>query len=152
MICSIPWNEVDNIAELGSGTGAITKYIQEYKQTHTKVLLFEKERHLKKMLEIQYPNFKCYSDACQLNDIIRSEKIHQLDCILSGLPFFNFPQVIRDQLMNNILKSLKSNGIFIAFQYSKQMKNQFSIDFDIEEIHFVPLNFPPAFVFVCRKR
>jgi phospholipid N-methyltransferase len=79
------------------------------------------------------------------------ENIQQLDCILSGLPFFNFSQNLRDHLMDEIYQSLKPNGLFIAFQYSMQMKKQFAQYFAIEKIDFVPLNIPPAFVYVCRK-
>ena len=81
-----------------------------------------------------------------------NEKIEQIDCILSGLPFFNFSQLIRDKLIEQIIMSLKPGGLFIAFQYSQQMKKQLSQHFDIEEILFVPMNVPPAFVYICRKK
>jgi phospholipid N-methyltransferase len=32
------------------------------------------------------------------------------------------------------------------------MRRQLERQFDIEHIHFVPFNVPPAFVYVCRKR
>jgi phospholipid N-methyltransferase len=78
--------------------------------------------------------------------------IEHLDCVVSGLPFFNFPQAIRNQLLEQITLSLKPNGSFIAFQYSLQMNKQFSQHFVVDKIKFVGLNFPPAFVYVCRKR
>lgn len=54
--------------------------------------------------------------------------------------------------MDQILSSLKEDGLFIAFQYSKQMKKQLEQHFVIERICFVPRNLPPAFVYVCRKK
>ena len=100
----VNWNRVDHIAELGAGTGAITKYIDAVNLKDANVMLFEKEASL------------------------------------------------RDQLMDQIVTSLKPGGLFIAFQYSQQMKKQLSTLFDIEHVHYVPWNIPPAFVYVCRKR
>ncbi len=152
MIESVPWDEVENIAELGAGTGAITKYIRLAARGNTNVLLFETDKFMRGELKRQYPEFMCYPDCRELQHAMHSEKIERLDCIVSGLPFFNFPQELRDQLMEQILGSLKDNGLFIAFQYSQQMKKQLTERFDIEQIKFVPLNVPPAFVYVCRKK
>ena len=152
MVQSVPWDHVQNVAELGCGTGALTRYIQQARKPGTKVLLFEKEAHLQTQIAARYPEFPCYGEASQLDAVLQKEGIESLDCILSGLPFFNFPQELRDVLMNQIHDNLKKDGLFIAFQYSKQMKKQLSDLFDIQEIHFVPMNIPPAFVYVCRKR
>lgn len=40
--------------------------------------------------------------------------------------------------MRQIIHALKPGGLFIAFQYSQQMKNQLLQNFEIEHIHFVP--------------
>lgn len=152
MINAVPWHQVNNVAELGCGTGALTRYIEKAKSADTKVLLFEKEAHLHSQLAARFPHFPCYGEASQLDAVLQKEGIESLDCVLSGLPFFNFPQELRDVLMNQIHGALKKDGLFIAFQYSKQMKKQFSEIFDIQEIQFVPLNIPPAFVYVCKKR
>jgi len=152
MIKFVPGNDVTTIAELGAGTGAITKYIQKATRKNTKVLLFETDSYMRKELSRQYPDFPCYPDSCELQSAMHNESIEQLDCIISGLPFAAFPQAMRDKLMEQIIISLKDNGLFIAFQYSLQMKKQLSTHFDIEKIKVVLLNVPPAFVYVCRKK
>jgi len=152
MVGAVNWNQVYHVAELGAGTGPITKYIQLSKRKNTKVLLFERDPQLRNKLQKQYAHFSCYEDCRELGAAMKQENIQQLDCILSGLPFFNFPQEARDQLVDQIVRSLKPGGLFIAFQYSQQMKKQLQEHFEIERIHFVPLNIPPAFVYVCRKR
>lgn len=151
MIEHIEWDRVQCIAELGAGTGALTKQIAKYARKGTKVILFEKEPLLRERLELRFPEYPCYSNASQLKEVLDAEHIRQLDCIVSGLPFFNFPKALRNQLMEQIMLSLKPGGLFIAFQYSTQMKKQFAKHFTIENIDFVPLNIPPAFVYVCRK-
>ncbi|SFE93852.1 Phospholipid N-methyltransferase [Paenibacillus algorifonticola] len=152
MLESVPWNEATSVAELGAGTGAITKYIQAAKKKATKVILFEKDPYMREQLQEHYPEFSSYEDSSYLQASLHTEAIKQLDCIISGLPFSNFPQTMRDKLMEQILVSLKDDGLFIAFQYSLQMRSQLKEHFEIEKITFVPLNVPPAFVYVCRKK
>jgi phospholipid N-methyltransferase len=66
MINSVAWDDVRYIAELGSGTGAITKFIQEAKNADTQVLLFEKDPYLRRELANHFHKFCVYSDASQL--------------------------------------------------------------------------------------
>ncbi|WNR43339.1 class I SAM-dependent methyltransferase [Paenibacillus roseipurpureus] len=152
MVQSVPWHQVRNVAELGSGTGAITSWISSYVYPETNVFLFEKEGQMRSQLQRKYAGFACHSDACQLTTTISRYAIDQLDCIISGLPFFNFERNLRETLMKQIKQALKPDGHFVAFQYSLQMKTHFMKYFDIEKISFVPFNVPPAFVYVCRKR
>ncbi|MEC0229954.1 class I SAM-dependent methyltransferase [Paenibacillus alba] len=152
MLESVPWGQVKNVAELGAGTGAITKQMNNVLQEETQVMLFEKDSFLRGQLITRFPDYTCHEDACMLQSSVQSEGINELDCILSGLPFFNFPEPLREKLIQQIQVSLKPGGLFIAFQYSQQMRKRLNQQFDIERIHFVPLNVPPAFVYVCRKR
>lgn len=152
MLKPVRWEEAKAVAELGSGTGAITKHIRAAAGDHTQVILFEKDPYLRGKLQEQFADYTCYPDCSQLQLALQREGVSSLDCIISGLPFFNFPQEVRDQLMNEIVASLKEDGLFIAFQYSQQMKKQLMAHFEILAIRFVPMNLPPAFVYVCRKK
>ncbi|WP_438493249.1 class I SAM-dependent methyltransferase [Paenibacillus sp. IHBB 3054] len=152
MVKHAPWHEVKAVAELGSGTGAITRLIHTQVSETMKVLLFEMDENMRNNLQTDYPAFSCHSNAAHLVETMKQENINQLDCIFSGLPFFNFERDLRDTLVEQIYQALKPGGLFIAFQYSLQMKKQLSDKFIIEKINFVPLNIPPAFVYICRKR
>ncbi|SDK46655.1 methyltransferase domain-containing protein [Paenibacillus marchantiae] len=152
MVNQAPWLEVKAVAELGSGTGAITRYIHQQAQDSTQVLLFEMNETMRNNLKTEYPSFPCYSDASRLVESMKQEGVEQLDCVFSGLPFFNFESELRNTLVDQIHKALKPEGLFIAFQYSLQMKKTLSEKFIIEKIELVPLNVPPAFVYVCRKK
>lgn len=151
MVGPISWNEVDAIAELGSGTGAITRELRLHVSEKANVFLFEKDKKMMENLQEEFPEFLCSTNAVHLVNIINQHGVQQLDCVLSGLPFFNFSTELRKSLLNQVFESLKPGGYFIAFQYSLQMKRHISERFDIERIYYVPLNFPPAFVYVCRK-
>jgi phospholipid N-methyltransferase len=152
MLKPVPWSQVTSVAELGAGTGAITKHLNAALHKETKVLLFEKDPYLRDQLSTRFPEYVCYADASKIQPALLKEGMDGLDCILSGLPFFNFPQMKREQLMDQISASLKPGGLFIAFQYSIQMKKLLKQHFEIERIHIVPFNVPPALIYVCRKR
>ncbi|WP_256760314.1 class I SAM-dependent methyltransferase [Cohnella sp. WQ 127256] len=152
MVAAIPWHNVKAVAELGAGTGAITQSIVRSIYPGTEVYLFEKDTRMRKQLIQEYPEFICAANVANMQRILeKGSGVDQLDCIVSGLPFYNFPQQLRNQLMEQIIGALKPGGLFVAFQYSLQMKKQMSRHFKIESIKFVPMNFPPAFVYVCRK-
>lgn len=152
MVEQVPWEHIHSVAELGSGTGAITAFIQSHAAKSSKVFLFEKDEMMKNMLQKEYPDFICHTNALTLSRTIAEEGLSGLDCVISGLPFFNFPKEIRAALIQQVLEALKPGGYFIAFQYSLQMRKELSDAFRIEKVVFVPFNIPPAFVYVCRKR
>ncbi|WP_102273405.1 class I SAM-dependent methyltransferase [Cytobacillus massiliigabonensis] len=151
MVQQVSWEEVGAVAELGSGTGAITREIKSHASKKATVLLFEKDGEMNENLQREFPGYLCYENAVQLLNIMDHHDIKQLDCVISGLPFFNFSMELRERLLNQVIDSLKPGGYFIAFQYSLQMKKRLSKTFRIERIHYVPLNFPPAFIYVCKK-
>lgn len=152
MVDAVPWDRVHRVAELGAGTGPITEFIQARLWPEAKLVLFEKEPQLRSGLESRFPQFPCYPDVLEMQASIQQEGMDQLDCIISGLPFANFPQSLRDDILHQMELSLKPGGIFIAFQYSMQMRKQFEQMFELQEIRFVLFNVPPAFVYVCRKK
>lgn len=152
MVQSLPWDEVSAIAELGSGTGVITKEIKSRVSEKARVFLFEKDETMRENLQKKYPKYMCHTNAVHLKNAIMQHGVEELNCVISGLPFFNFPKELQELFISQIISSLKSEGYFIAFQYSFQMKKQLAKAFKIEKISFVPLNFPPAFVYLCRKK
>ncbi|MBD3919993.1 methyltransferase domain-containing protein [Paenibacillus sp. PR3] len=151
MVNAIREDSLGVIAELGAGTGAITRALAQRVHCDTKVVLFEKEPRLASELQAKFPDYHCYPAAEHMVDALHQNGIDQVDCIVSGLPFFNFSPAIRERLLEQITMSLKPGGQFIAFQYSLQMKPLLAKCFEIEDIRLVPLNLPPAFVYCCRK-
>ncbi|MEK8131862.1 rRNA adenine N-6-methyltransferase family protein [Paenibacillus filicis] len=152
MLDAVDFKQDLHIAELGSGTGAITQHLNRITTPGSQVFLFEKDPQLRADLAKHYPGYHPCAEATGLRSAIQERGVDQLDCIISGLPYFNFPQHLRDALMEQISVSLKPNGQFIAFQYSLQMKEQFSRYLEVEAIQWTWMNVPPAFVYICRKR
>nr|WP_145402101.1 methyltransferase domain-containing protein [Paenibacillus xylanexedens] len=152
VVHSVAWNEVSSIAELGSGTGAITRLIQHRTADPTKVFLFERDPGMRKRLKSTYPHFQVSSNASYLYKKTTQEALQSVDCIICGLPFFNFSNEMRQRILDQIQLALKPGGTLIVYQFSLQMKRTLNHHFIVEDVAFVPSNFPPAFVYVCRKK
>ncbi|WP_010492877.1 class I SAM-dependent methyltransferase [Paenibacillus elgii] len=152
LVSPIAWDEVKAVAELGAGTGAVTRFIRQANRGRAVTLLFEQDPLLRSKLGQHYPEAICCPDAAHMRQELERNGIPQLDAVISGLPFYNFTEQLRERLLEEIHSVLKPGGQFIAFQYSLQMKRALQQKFVLEKIAFVPWNVPPAFVYVCRKK
>lgn len=150
MVKPVQWDNARTIVELGAGTGVITRYIEKLRHPESQCIVFELDLKMRLILEEQYPGMDFHANATDLMGIIH-EKNLAVDCILSGLPFANFDQQLRNSILDGVVDSLKTGGVFITFQYSLQMKNQLQQRFSRVDIRFSPLNIPPAFVYCCYK-
>lgn len=151
MVEPIHWDQVKAVAELGAGTGVFTNHINALKSPNCKLAVFEKDEEMRDQLYTSYPDLNYFCDALKLSEKVQSIGMGPLDAVISGLPFALFEESDRDEIIDEVIRSLKPDGIFVAFQYSLQMKSLLKQKFSKVDISFVPLNIPPAFVYVCHK-
>lgn len=152
MLKPIDWRTATAVAELGAGTGVFTRGIARAKREECQMMLFEQDFEMRRRLAAEFPMAICRPDARELSKDLHLSGIASLDAVVSGLPFANFEQELRDQILDEVVLALKPGGVFVTFQYSLQMRRQLRKKFAKVELSFVPLNFPPAFVYVCRKQ
>ncbi|WP_340014410.1 methyltransferase domain-containing protein [Paenibacillus sp. FSL K6-1318] len=152
IVQSVRWDEIKTIAELGPGTGAITRLIRAQLPKSATVFLFERDPKMRSNLKKTYPEFMFHSNASYLLKRINQEHVHQLDSIICGLPFFNFSREMRQNILSQIHTALRPGGTLVLYQYSLHMKKRLAELFEIEKIQFEPFSFPPVFVYICRKK
>lgn len=150
MTTNLNWENISEAAELGAGTGVITRSIVRNMLPGTKLHVFEKDNEMRNGLQLKFPNVSYYEDACEIIKNIGNRK-GTLDAVFSGLPFTNFNKSLRTKIVEEVYHSLRPGGILVAFQYTTQMKKAFQTCFKEVDISFVPKNFPPAFVYICEK-
>jgi len=151
MLANLPWNDIETLVELGAGTGVFTDFIRKNKKESCQILVVEQDLDMREALQTKYSEFYYGVKAEKLDWLLRRYDLPQVDCIVSGLPFATFSESLRDKIMVAITHSLKPGGIFVAFQYSLQMRKTLKQNFRKVNIGFVPLNMPPAFVYCCKK-
>lgn len=146
----IDWEQVRNIAELGAGTGVFTRSIVRRARPDAKLLVFEIDPDLQRMIGGGHPGLKLYGDAQKLPEIMKDLGIDKLDAIISSLPFTVLPPAMTARILDAVQDTLAPGSTFVAYQYSKIMKAHFESRFAEIRTSFVPINVPPAFVYECR--
>jgi phospholipid N-methyltransferase len=140
------------IVELGAGTGPITKELVARVRPHTRLMVVELDPDFCKRLRSKFPGADIVEgDACQLDKLLADRGIRQVDHVVSGLPLPSFPPRLRDGVLGSASRCLAPNGTFrqlsvMPWVYRGLYRGYF------EDVRFklVPLNFPPAGVYVCR--
>ncbi|MGS2743279.1 class I SAM-dependent methyltransferase [Halomonas sp. LS-001] len=153
MVRCVEWEQADVIIELGAGTGVITQEINTLRCENSTFLSFEYENSLRENLTQRYPNVNFYKNAFQLKDQMAAQQQGKTraDCIISGLPFANFSPQQRSDLLSDIYEVLSPGGLFVAFQYTRQLQPFLISSYDKFDCHRVWANLPPAYVYLCQK-
>jgi phospholipid N-methyltransferase len=145
------WNQTKSVVELGAGTGVVTEQIVRRVNPSCQIFIFEIDSKLRQYLKNQFPGYIHCSDARYLKRELVVKGMKKVDCVISSLPFANFSKDDRLKILDEIQQVLSSNGVFVAYQYSLQMLPILKEYFEQVEVHFVLINLPPAFVYVCSK-
>ena len=154
MLKHIDFNTDKIIVELGPGTGVFTEKIIEKMGEDSKLLVFELNktfiRNLRKT--IKDDRVILINDSAEkIEEYLIKHSLYKADVIISSLPLSNFPQELKETIVQNSHKALKTFGKYIQFQYSRSNKEFVKSVFDKVTIGYTVLNFPPAFVFNCEK-
>lgn len=151
MLRGVDWGRMRTVVELGAGTGVFTKAIEAARHRESRFLVFEKEAGLRGELQRRFPSAELHADATELRGILAGDR-GGADCVISGLPFANFRPVQRRSLLSDIRRTLRPGGVFIAFQYSLQLRAELRGRFEAMDLELVLRNVPPAVVYRCRNR
>lgn len=154
MLKDIDFAAAKVIVELGPGTGVFTDKIVELMRPDAVLLVFELNDHFMEQLRNRYtdPRVRLIHDSAEkIQEYLDKEGLRHADVVVSSLPLANFPKELRDSILSAADDALVENGHYVQFQYSLQSKKQIKKTFKKMQIRFTPLNFPPAFVYACRK-
>lgn len=131
------------VVEFGAGTGPVTREILKRLPENGRLTCFEINGAFCRRLEaIDDPRLEVVND-----DAANCEyHVDHPDCVVSGLPLTLFD----DEARERILAIGGRSGRFIQLQYTPAVSRDIRRFFSDVRLKWVPLNFPPAFVYVCR--
>ncbi len=119
MLEGIAPDENNIILELGVGTGAITKHIQDIVPDDKSYLGIELDRNLVKSLKTKFPTLKMVrGNACDLKKIHQKSGLGKVGYIISCLPFVSIPNETGEQILSEIDKFMQKGCTFRTFQYA----------------------------------
>ncbi|WP_022728852.1 class I SAM-dependent methyltransferase [Fodinicurvata sediminis] len=151
IVSGIDWSSLGSIAELGAGTGVVTKAIDRQRSPDSEFLVFECDAYMRAALERRYDSVAVHDDAFDLRKVMESRGLSGLDCIVSGVPFVNFSQEDRTFLLQEIHDLLNPGGIFVALQFSRNIRSYLKSMYAEMNTTHVWANVPPAYVYHCRR-
>jgi len=144
------------IVELGAGTGPITEAVVRRLQPHTRFLAIERDADFARILRERFrdrPNMEIiHADVRDLDTILKTRGIAEVDYFVSGLPTPSLPVGVRRRLMASIRRYLTAEGVFsniteVPWYYWRYYNKVFQ---DVN-FQFVARNMPPGGVYHCRS-
>lgn len=132
------------VVEFGGGTGPVTREILRRLPSNARLTCFEVNRDFCRCLRrINDPRLRVVND-----DAANCGRyVSRPDCVISGLPL----TLLDDRARDTILTIAVRSGRYIQLQYTPVMGRDIRRFFSDVRLKFVPLNLPPAFIFVCRR-
>lgn len=108
------------VLELGVGTGAITKYLQEVVTTGESYLGIELDKDLVRLLRKNFPALKMVrGNACDTFSIYQKTGFGKVGYIICCLPFVSLPNEIGEKILSEVDKFMEQGScVFRTFQYA----------------------------------
>lgn len=119
MLEGIAPNENNVLLELGVGTGAITKFMQDRIPNKESYLGIELDKNLVKSLKAKFPglNIVC-ENACETFSIHQKSGLGKVGYIVCCLPFVSLPNEVGEKILWQIDKFMQKGCTFRTFQYA----------------------------------
>jgi len=155
MLASIDFDKAKQLVELGPGTGVFTDIIIERMRDDAQLLVFELNDEFYHNLNnrINDPRVQIIHDSAEnIAKYLPEEEQTNQDAVISSLPLMVFPDELRSAVVQAGYNALKSSGTYVQFQYSLQSKKFLENIYKSVRITFTIKNFPPAFVYTCKKK
>jgi len=119
MIAGISPSRDNAVLELGVGTGAITKFLQEIVPDEFSYLGVELDRDLVRLLKRSFPDMTvARGNAVDAWSIHQRSGIGKIGYIICCLPFVSLPNEVGDQVLREVEKFMDQGCTFRTFQYA----------------------------------
>lgn len=154
MCDKIDFEKATTIVELGPGTGVFTDEILKRASKDCKIFVIELNEEFYNFLTRKFNDPRIIllrESADNIDQILKDHGVEKADAILSSLPLAVIPDQIRKRIVIKSYEVLKAGGVYVQYQYSLNAKKLLEMKFGKLKMGFVPVNIPPAFVYLGRK-
>jgi phosphatidylethanolamine/phosphatidyl-N-methylethanolamine N-methyltransferase len=161
MVAEIDFGSLATIVEFGPGTGIMTVDIADRLRQGQRYLGIENNEAFYERLNKRFSNLQFVNrSAVDLENILRTAQIAQIDAVLCGLPWASLPINDQEKILSAMLRFLRRGGVFVTFAYlqglllpgawalRRRLKQNFSL---VTTTKVIWRNFPPAFAYVCHR-
>lgn len=150
MLKNIDFSRDLTIVEFWPWIWNFTKELLKRSSKNTSIYVFEiQDNFVEDLKKINDPRLKViHAWAENICEVVWCTKA---DVIVSWLPFGSLPKWLTENILNEAHKWLRSDWLFLQFQYFLQNKKDIKNVFWNHSISWQPINFPPAFIYKCHK-
>ncbi len=140
---AVDWDKVSSVAELGAGGGVLTQHLLACMRSDATLVAFETNHRFCDILN------KMKDD--RLTVVADSAECMQsgYDAILSSLPLLTLSGKLRHRILEQAMKALNPEGVFVRFQYTPFLEPLLSDYFTWSRTRVIR-NLPPALVYRCQ--
>lgn len=153
---SLALSEARTVIELGPGTGSLTRAILPLLRPDAKFVAVERNPVLAEGWRRRFPGQLVLDGSVEnLRSLCASVGVHEVDCIVSGLPWASFPDWLQEKALDEITGILRPGGQMSTFGYHLGLMMASGQRFHkllpkrFERVEHLPWewrNLPPAFV------
>jgi phosphatidylethanolamine/phosphatidyl-N-methylethanolamine N-methyltransferase len=149
------------VVELGPGTGAFTRHIQQRLPRSGRHIAVELNPRFAGRLAALHPAVDVVvADATALQEVLAGRGLDRADVVVSGLPWAAFGEKAQRDVLSEVVAVLPPAGVFTTFAYvharwappAQRLVRSLRSRFDeVVVSRTVWANVPPALVYVCRR-
>ncbi len=149
------------LVELGPGSGALTRVIEEIRPPESTFFAVERSPQMAAGLRRRFPQLDlAVASAEHLEQMVAERTPEPVDCVFSNLPWSGFSDTLQDRILRSILAVLNPSGTLTTYAYihvrllpsarrfATKLEGLFS---SVKRSRVVWPNLPPAFVYRCRQ-
>ncbi|GGE43411.1 class I SAM-dependent methyltransferase [Actibacterium pelagium] len=144
--------ETGKVAELGPGTGKITRAILERGVREEDISGFELNPSFHEILTKAFPNANILNEPAQA---LNSVEPGSFGAVVSGLPLLSMPTAVQREIVRGAFHALSDGGKFVQFTYgpvppiAQEIREDLQLDWTVSSR--VWGNLPPARVYQFRR-
>lgn len=152
LMCEELSEKTGPVAELGPGTGRITRAILERGVAENAITGFELNGHFCEILREEFPAADIRNEPAQA---VGQMPEKSLGAVISGLPLLSMPNDVQRQIVEGAFRALREDGEFVQFTYgpvppiAQEIRDELSLTWDVSRKIWG--NLPPARVYRFRS-
>jgi len=144
------------VIELGAGTGVVTHALLKAGIAAEQLMVIERDEKLHALLSSHFPHLNVLrADAVELDSVLATQGITQVNAIVSSLPFLSMPLEVREAIQRHMATLIGDDGVLVQFTYgpkspiSRAVMKKYHLQG--KRVRLVIANVPPAHVWVYRR-
>lgn len=147
------WARCRSVVELGPGVGTVTGALLARMAPSATLLAIETNAEFVAELRRTLPDPRLvvvHGDAAGLAPLLAAQGLHQVDALISGIPFSTLPAPLRGAVLDAVADALSPEGELVVYQHSALLLPLLRERFQRVACEIEWRNLIPMRVFRCR--